>query len=252
MPLPLSFVTHLFSCSQVPDNNQDKRTPCLRLNHSCSCLFLSAWWTRASSSDVSEGYRNTQHHTETHGINCSPADRIQANWMLFVQIFVPIFFLKCCERLSNNHSLAFKIHQNQRNSNITKAALPLFPTLHLINQGSARSEDMMRLHADVAEKSVQTYICATEKSSLRILMSTCISCRVPSLSVKITQNLKISTTIHKLHCLVHTDIYGSVTQGRSIYVFLHVKQKSKFSASWNQPIFTAKTHRPFRCWRLLV
>lgn len=68
-----------------------------------------------------------------------------------------------------------------------------------------------------------------------------LSCRMQSLTVKITQNLKINTTTHKLHCLMHTDIYSSVTQRRSMSVFLHARQKSKFSASWNQHIFSKTT-----------
>lgn len=61
MPLPLSFVPQSHSCSQIPVNNQDKRTPCLKLNHNCSfadsykrgvarlCFFPSARWTLPSS-----------------------------------------------------------------------------------------------------------------------------------------------------------------------------------------------------------
>lgn len=42
-----------------------------------------------------------------------------------------------------------------------------------------------------------------------------------SLSVKITQNLKIHNTTYKLHSLVNRDIHSPVIQGTRTNMFLH-------------------------------
>lgn len=71
-----------------------------------------------------------------------------------------------------------------------------------------------------------------------------------SFSVKITQNLKINTTTHKLHCLVRTDIYSSVTEGAYMPAFMLNKKASfqpvEISRSSAKPLKLCQ-HIPFRC-----